>query len=368
MNARIARIEAFELRLPLPRPLRLGEMLIPYREYSMVRVYDQDGRFGSAYALSRNAPIAQVVQQTITPFWENQPLEAHQTFYTHTVRANVCLGTNGIFWRALSLADCALFDLLAQRAEQPLAVYLGGTPRRIDTALVGGYPSPDESAASLADWAQVTAARQPAVIKIASTSDYAQDTQRLRAIRSAIPDGPLLAIDLYWRAPDAATLLRDASDWSALGMAWIEDPFPFDDFENIASLADALDYPVAVGDEQSGIRHFRHLMDLGRIDIVRMDPTVVGGVRVFLEIARQAAARGLEVSCHGSPFLNSQLASAIPNGRWIEYLPNDLEPINALFTEDLPWERGGFRAVSASGAGYPWDEAALTSARLNQDR
>jgi len=361
----LKKLEAFEAILPLPALLKLGEAVIPHREYTFVRVYDNEGNFGTGFALSRNAPVSLTALKTVAPYWEGQPLDNHPAFYEKTVRANSPLGTNGIFWRALSLADCALYDLLAQRAGKPLAEYLGGALRPTPTMLVGGYPLPDETPDSLGDQMRKMAAYQPAGIKIGSSSDYARDTHRLAACRKAIPDGPPLMIDLYWNAPGADSLLPEARKWAEFNMGWLEDPFPFDDFENLAQLAEHLPYPVAVGDEQSGVRHFRRLMEVGRIGVVRLDATVCGGVRAFLKIAELAAERNRFVSCHVYHHVHIQLASVIPNARWVEYfLPDSgLDSIQLVWNSDLSWANGALVPPRASGMGYDWNEDSLNHYR-----
>ncbi len=360
MSGIIARIEAFEVILPLPKPLRLGAMFIPHREYALVRMVDGEGNVGTAFSLSRNAPIGATVKKTIAPYWDKRTLDDHDALYAQTVKANVCLGTNGIFWRSLSLVDCALYDLLAQRAGQPLWKYLGGSLKEIPVMQVGGYPSPEETRESLSQQIQEMAAHKPNGIKIASCSDHAHDTERLKICREAIPDGTPLMIDLHWNGGDADSLLKESRKWEAFNMGWVEDPFAFDDFENLAKLADELSYPVAVGDEQSGVRHFRRLIEQGRIDIVRLDPHVCGGIRAFREIARVAAQHERLVACHGSLQLNAHLAAAIPNVRWVEYLPPDLEPVNVLFTADLEPQHGYLSLGKTPGVGYEWNESAIT--------
>ena len=367
MGGIISKFEAFEARLPLPQPLQLGELVIPDREYSFVRIYDEEGRVGTGFALSRNAPVAQTALNNVAPYWEGQSLADHEAFYTRTVKSGSPLGTNGIFWRALSLADCALYDLLAQRAEQPLAEYLGGALKATPTMLVGGYPLPRETPDTLAAEMQMLAAYDPAGIKIGSSSDYAKDTERLATCRSAMPDGPPLMIDLYWNAADAESLLVDAREWAAYNMGWIEDPFPFDDFENMRELAEGISYPVAVGDEQSGVRHFDRLMDMGKIGVVRLDATACGGVRAFLQIAQNAAKRHLAVSCHVYHHVHLQLASVVPNVQWLEFFPPDggLDSIQLVWQSDLTWQDGALQPNNRSGMGYDWDEAALAHYRIN---
>jgi L-alanine-DL-glutamate epimerase-like enolase superfamily enzyme len=361
MGAKIARIETFEVTIPLPKPLLLGVSPITARQYVFVHMHDDEGNYGTAYGLTRDAPIAATIDRLITPRWINRELDDHQTCYDNTVKGNLFMGTNGIFWRALSLVDCALYELLAKRTSKPLCEYLGGDIKVIPTTLAGCYPLADETPASLESQMHHMATYRPAGIKVTSSADFARDTQRLRICRQAIPNGPPLLNDLYCTAKDAESLLTEASQWADFNMLWLEDPFPFDDFENMAKLSAALPYPVGTGDEQSGIRHFTRLMDQGRQKVIRLDATVCGGVRAFRKIAELAAERGIPVSCHVFSHLHSQLAAAIPAVKWIEYMlpKSQVESIHLVWGSNLEWRDGGLLPANAPGVGYDWDEDAL---------
>jgi D-arabinonate dehydratase len=365
MTGLISRIEAFEIRIPLPQPLLMGAMHIADREYSFVRIHDDEGHVGTSYGLSRNAPISATIERLITPRWPNQRLDDHADFYDRTVRANVFLGTNGIFWRAISLADCALFDLLARRANQPLCEYLGGQVRTIPATLAGCYPVATETPESLVEQMHHMASYGSAGIKITSSSDYARDTERLQICRQAIPDGPGFILDIYCGARDADSLLVEARKWQPLNMLWVEDPFGFDDYRNLAALADGLRYPVGVGDEQSGALHFERLIEQGKIGLVRLDATVCGGVRGFLDIASRVAKYDLPISCHIFHHLHGQLAAAVPNVRSIEYMlpESHVESIQAVWNSDLVWNDGGLALSHAPGIGYDWNEDAIAHYR-----
>ncbi len=357
----ITEIEAFYITVPLPKPLQLGVMSIPHREYAIVRIHDSDGQTGTSFGLTRNAPIAHTIDRLITPHWVNQQIDNHETLYAKTVRTNIPMGTNGIFWRAMSLVDCALYDLLAIRDNVPLSRYLGGEPQTTPTVLVWGYPAPDETKASLQEQMQIIQEYQPAGAKIASCGDFAQDTIRLCSCREVLSDDIPLMIDLYWQITNPADLLDEAMKWSDFKMGWLEDPTHFDDFASLATLTDNLDYPVAVGDEQTGLRHFQRLIKQGGTDILRLDATVCGGVRAFIEICQMASAHNIPVACHVFHHLHANLASALPNVQWIEYMPPEagLESINQVWEDDLEWDTNGLKTSERSGMGINWYEDKL---------
>lgn len=361
MNGVIASIEAFDVVVPLPRPLQLGAFLIPHREYVLVRVRDGKGLMGSAVGLTRNAPVAATILRAVAPYLTACSLKDYDGKYEAILQANVPLGTNGIFWRAISLVDCAVHDLMAQRAGLPLYAFLGGQRQAIPCVLVGGYPTLEETRESLQDQARQMAGLEAAVIKIGSCGDFVRDTQRLRDMRDAVPDGPPLAMDFYWQCHRPETLLEGTADWNSLRMAWVEDPVAFDDYESAATLSRGLSFSVAIGDEQSGVRNFERLMDTGGIGIVRLDATVCGGVKTFLSIARAAEERGLPVACHVFHPLHVHLACAAPAVKFVEqFVPGSgFDSLDRLWLSDLPMRGGCLRPPETPGIGWNWNEEAI---------
>ncbi len=368
MNNSITSIEAFEVSVPLPQPLELGAISITRREYVLVRIKDEDGRCGNAVGLSRNAPIVETIRRTIAPPLTGQRFEDYDDHYNTIVQANTPLGTNGIFWRALSLVDCAIHDLLAQRSGKPLFVFLNGKPRPVPCVLVGGYPLSTETTESLQHQALEMEKLQASVIKIGSCGDFTRDTLRLEAIREAIPQGPPLAIDLYWQCSSHEKLLPAAKHWERFNMAWVEDPFEFDDYASASALSQQLSYPVGIGDEQTGFRNFERLIKEGRIGVVRLDATVCGGIKAFLRIASLAEENGIPVSCHLFHQLHTQLACAAPAVKWVEqFLPDaGLDCIHLLLRSDLPLQHGMITAAGDCKTVWDWDEDKINMYRKKE--
>jgi len=362
---RITTLSAYELRVPLPAPLPLAGMPITARDYTVVEIVDADGARGRAIGYARGAPIAAVVERMLAPRWQGQDAADPVALHDRTVRGNVMQGTHGIFWRALSLADLALHDLLSRRAGMPLATFLGGAIGPVETTLAGCYPVTTETPVTIESLMGTMAAYGAAGIKVTSSGDFARDTERLRACRAALGDGPPLIVDLYGCVPDAPSLLPHARAWGALGMGWLEDPFRFDDLEDLAALAAGIDYPVGVGDEQSGLAHFRHLIDHGRIGVVRLDATTCGGVTGFRRIAALAAERGLPVSCHVFHHVHAQLATLLPKAMVEFMLPETgVDATHLLYEEELRWDAGRLVPAGGPGLGVDWNEAALARFRV----
>jgi L-alanine-DL-glutamate epimerase-like enolase superfamily enzyme len=367
MPRTIHAIEAFDIKLPLPRALKLGAIHVTHRVYTMVRLIDSDGLVGTSIGLSRNAPIAQTVHLTIAPTIRDSNVDEYERTYWTVAKSNVCLGTNGIFWRALSLVDCAFHDLQARHAGEPLYKLLAGTGDPTPCILVGCYPFPEETEESLKNEVLRMALFQPAGIKIGSSGSLKQDTKRLEIARSVLPSSIPLMIDLYWQFASSQTLIPYAQRWQELGMGWIEDPFEFDDWQSATALANSISYPVAIGDEQCGSRSFLRLMDEGKVKVLRLDATVCGGISQFRSLANEARQRNIPVSCHVFPELHSQIAAATPNVKYVEtFLPESgLDSLDLINMTPARIKDSRISPHSTPGNGYTWNEAAIAKYRTD---
>lgn len=365
--ATLATLSAYGLRVPLMRPLLLSNQTITVRDYAIVEAMDEEGRVGRAIGYTRGAPVDVIVERMLAPSWQGQDLSDYTSLYDRTVRIHSMQGSHGIFWRAISLADCAVYDLLAQRARVSLAEFLGGSIVPVRTTLAGCYPVADETPETFSLLMARMDSFRAAGVKLTGSGDLARDTERLHQSRLALSGGTPLIIDLYNNAPEPATLLPFARQWTEFGMGWLEDPYGFDDFADLATLAAGLPYPVGAGDEQAGLSHFRNLVDFAHVGVVRLDATTCGGVTGFRRIARMASTRGLPVSCHVFHHLHAHLATVVPKCS-IEYMlpETGVDAIQMLLKQDLEWRDGGLVPSASGGVGYMWDEDALMQYRAHR--
>jgi len=357
---RLAKLSAYAVRVPLERPLLLSNQTITARDYVIVEALDEQGMIGRAIGYGRGAPVEAVVERMLVPLWQGGELDDYAALYDRTARTYSMQGSHGMFWRAMSLADCAVHDLRATQAGMPLAEFLGGKVAPVTTTLAGCYPVADETPDTIAQLMRRMASFQASGVKVTGSGDLAHDTARLRQCRLALPEGTPLIIDLYNGAPQPVELVPFARQWAEFGMGWLEDPYGFDEFDQLAALASSLPYPVGVGDEQAGLAHFRGLVDFGKIGVVRLDATVCGGVTGFLRIARMAASRGLPVSCHVFHHLHAQLARVVADCS-VEYMlpETGVDAIHLLLQQDLGWQEGKLIPAGRPGIGHIWDEKAI---------
>lgn len=99
---------------------------------------------------------------------------------------------------------------------------------------------------------------------------------------------------------------------------YFEEPVMFDDFTAIKRVADALDIPIANGEQDHSFVNFRWLIANDGIEVVQPDSYYFGGLVRSVQVGRMAAAFGKSIVPHmsggGLGFLyNSHLVSVLPN-------------------------------------------------------
>jgi L-alanine-DL-glutamate epimerase-like enolase superfamily enzyme len=160
---------------------------------------------------------------------------------------------------------------------------------------------------------------------------------------------------------DATRALRAARAFEALGVTWLEEPFLPDAYDAYASLADAVDLPIAAGEHEATRWGFEELLDRAQLDIAQPDVTRCGGLMETIRIAQLATERGRRCVTHGwkSGVIKAaslQVNAVLPGARYLEYCVADTELNRALTVERFPLEEGGMvRVPTTSGLGVTLD-------------
>jgi L-alanine-DL-glutamate epimerase-like enolase superfamily enzyme len=116
--------------------------------------------------------------------------------------------------------------------------------------------------------------------------------------------------------------------------AFFEEPVPFDWYEETRQVADALEIPIAGGEQEPSTHNFRWLVANGALSIVQQDMFYFGGMIRCMQVARMAHAFGKQciphISSTGLGYVYMMhFVSAIPNsGPFHEFKE---------FNNDLPY-------------------------------
>jgi L-alanine-DL-glutamate epimerase-like enolase superfamily enzyme len=127
--------------------------------------------------------------------------------------------------------------------------------------------------------------------------------------------------------------------------AFYEEPVPFDWYEELKQVADALKIPMALGEQEPSTHNFRWVLANNAVGIVQQDMFYFGGMVRCMRVARMAAVFGKQciphISSTGLGYLYMMhFVSAIPNsGPYHEFkeFNNDLPyscPTSTLRSDD----------------------------------
>jgi L-alanine-DL-glutamate epimerase-like enolase superfamily enzyme len=113
--------------------------------------------------------------------------------------------------------------------------------------------------------------------------------------------------------------------------------------------------PIAVGESLYSASQFKDYLAAGACSIVQVDVARIGGITPWLKVAHMAEAFNVAVCPHFLMELHVALCCAVPNSRWVEYIPQ----LDDITTSRLAIRDGRAYASHEPGLGIAWDRAAI---------
>jgi galactonate dehydratase len=274
----------------------------------------------------------------------------------------------------LSAFEQALADLAAQRAGQPLHLFLGGAlrdPVRLYANINrGANPRSPEGFAAAATRAVRDGFRavklapfEPMVwedgFSDANRAAYEQGLARIAAVRAAVGPGIEVMVDAHWRfSPGgAAGLVRDVAEFR---LFWLECPVAEANRAEIGrlrSMANDRGMRLAGAESLAGLAAYRAVIEAGCYDVLMPDAKHAGGIEEIRRIAALAQTAGVEIAPHNptGPVCHAHsvhLCSVIPNFLLLEVQFGETEAFFDLVEgEPLRFVAGEARLPQAAGLG-----------------
>ena len=261
---------------------------------------------------------------------------------------------------ALAAIDTALWDLRCKKAGLPLSVAAGGDKHSVGLYTTEGGWLHLSTEQLVDDVLQAKVAGFGAAKFKIGKPHIAEDLARVAAVRAAVGE----AWDIMVDANQAFTVdeaIRRARRLEPLDIAWLEEPLPAMDVGGHRRLARASSIPIAVGESMYGIEHFRDYLQRDACSVIQVDAARVGGITPWLKVAHMAEGFNLPVCPHFLMELHISLVCAVPNGRWLEYIPQ----LDAMTTQRIAIRGGKAYAPTEPGLGIAWDWEKIHAQRHN---
>lgn len=360
--ARITRIDLQMIDL-VPKVKRVDAIQsFVSQETPIVTIHDSDGATGTGYSytIGTGGPsIMALLERSLAPALIGRDPDRIDGNWRDLLFLTHATAVGAITSLALAALDTALWDLKCKKAGQPLWKAAGGNREKIPLYTTeGGWLHLEQSA--LVDDALAMQGKGFRGSKIKIGSEHISiDDARLGAVRAAVGDGYEIMTD----ANQGFTLseaIRRACILEDHRIGWFEEPMPADDVAAHVELSRRTSVPIAVGESMYSLSQFKDYLQAGAASIVQVDVARIGGITPWLKVAHLAEAFNVMVCPHFLMELHLPLVCAVPNAKWLEYIPQlDTVTGAAMRIED------GFAIPSdVPGLGIDWDRAEIAKQSL----
>jgi D-galactarolactone cycloisomerase len=278
-------------------------------------------------------------------------------------------GRGGAVEHAISGIDIALWDLMGQICQQPVARLLGGYYRqRIKPygSILFDEPEP------LRDTLRQTMERGFKAIKLGwrpfGRRDAATDEKLIETARFTVGPDVELMVDAggseqFW-PHGYKWALETARMLANYDVVWFEEALPPDDLEGFIELRRHSPVPIATGEVLTRRQSFRPFLERHAVDIIQPDCTKCGGLTEAWRIAWTAYEHNIQWVPHGwntaiGLAADLALAAAMPVARYVEYLtPSPY--LDELIVEPFRTDADGYLTIPEKpGLGIELNREAL---------
>jgi mandelate racemase len=264
------------------------------------------------------------------------------------------VGYQGMSMIAVAGLDMAAWDALAKAAGTPLCVLLGGSVGSVNAYNSNGLwlEEPDAVAAEaieLRDEGGFTG------LKLRLGRDRARDVMAtIEAVRNAVGEDVHLMVD-FNQGLDLGQALQRCNLIDDLGLAWIEEPLVYDNFDGHAQLAAELKTPIQIGENFYGPRDLYRALQCKACDFVMPDFMRIGGVTGWLRAAAIAGTAGVPMSTHLYPEVAAHLMRVTETAHWLEWQ----DWADPILQQPYDIKDGRLHIPDLPGVGLEWNEDAV---------
>ena len=266
------------------------------------------------------------------------------------------VGYEGMSMIAVSGLDMAAWDALAKAAGVPLCVLLGGS--------VG----PVKSYNSNGLWLREPAAVAAEAIELRDEGGFTglklrlgrerirDDLATIEAVRKAVGSDMHLMVD-FNQGLNLGEALERCHMIDDLGLAWIEEPIVYDNFDGFAQLAAELKTPLQIVENFYGPRDLHKALQKKACDYVMPDFMRIGGVTGWLRSAAIAGAAGVPMSTHLYPEVAAHVMRVTETAHWLEWQ----DWADPILQKPYAIKDGLLHIPDVPGIGLEWNEDAVAA-------
>ncbi|ASN04079.1 mandelate racemase/muconate lactonizing enzyme family protein [Virgibacillus necropolis] len=289
----IEKIETNHLAVPLHTPFKTALRTVTVAETVVVKMSCDNGVVGYGEAPPTHvitgdslASIDYAVSKIIAPLVIGQSLLHSEQIFEKIHTAIV--GNSS----AKAAVDMALYDCLAQHANLPLAQFLGGYHKKIETDYTVSVNSPDQMASDAEDYCK----QGFTILKVKVGKDeIIADIKRITAIREKIGNDVLIRLDANqgWKPKEAVKAINEMEK-NGLQIELVEQPVKAHDIEGLKYVTDNTDTMIMADESVFSARDAKRILETRSADLINIKLMKAGGIHEAMKIAKLADICGIE--------------------------------------------------------------------------
>lgn len=327
------------------------------QETPILTIHDSDGAtgVGYTYTIGTGGPsVMALLERTLVPALIGRDPDRIEQIWRDLLFMTHATSVGAITSLALAAIDTALWDLRCRKSDMPLWKAAGGSRDRIPlyTTEGGWLHLPAEA---LIDDALAVKEKGFSGSKIKIGRPHlSEDDARLGDLRDAVGPGYEIMVDGN-QGFSLSEAIRRAQVLERYDIGWFEEPIPADDVQGHVELSRRTSVPIAVGESMYSLSQFKDYLQTGAASIVQVDVARIGGITPWLKVAHMAEAHNVTVCPHFLMELHLSLVCAIPNAKWLEYIPQ----LDLVTHAGIRIENGAALAPDTPGLGIAWDASEI---------
>jgi len=321
-----------------------GIDLVRWRDVHFLRARSRGGAEGLVMINEGRHFLTALLKERILPFFAGRDARDLETMIDeiYVYKWNYKYAGSA-FWTTVAWAEAAVLDLLGKAGGKSIGDMLGGRKRDQVPVYVSSLirsTTPEEEVEWVGRRIEQTKAKA-VKLKIGGRLSRNADaspgrTERLIALaRKTWGGGMKLYVDANG-SYDARYSLEVAKMLKEHDVVFFEEPCPFEDLDETKAVADALDMPVAGGEQDASLPRFEHMARNRVVDILQPDMLYNGG---FIRNHRTnviARHYGLPLTPH-SPYRGPRQALSTHFCATLPELPIEMEYAAALPERPMDW-------------------------------
>lgn len=280
------------------------------------------------------------------------PLE----FYNAARKSLHFVGYEGLSMIAVSGIDMAAWDALAKNAQMPLCNFLGGSIGPVQAYNSNGLWLKSPQKVAIESEELVAEGGFKALKLRLGRENIHDDLDTLHKVREVVGLDTQLMVD-FNQGLDLSEALKRCHILDDLGLAWIEEPIVYDNYEGYARLTDQLATPIQLGENFYGPRELYKALQLKACDFVMPDFMRIGGITGWLKAAAIAGTAGIPMSTHLYPEVGAHVLRVTETAHWLEWQ----DWANPVLENPYIVKDGNVLIPDKPGLGLEWNEAFISS-------